>query len=327
MTVYANGLEVSAKAQGDKIIAAFPDTCFTPPENPATPPGVPVPYPTFGFDSDMDKGTSTVKIGGKTVGQKNISYYSNTTGTESGCATKKGLVTSTNRGKAYAGAWSGDVKAQGEPVPRMSDRATVNHASPVPNDGNGLIIGKVTPPDDCASVLVKFGLQVHTHGNKKRACNYKNTKRQSDHIPQATCFTMGSRKNGRTFAGGKYNVDAAPCVCLEDGMDRATEHGRKTEYQIWQTTVWKQRNAKTGWTPTFKDALQGDLNAIRYAKGLNPHTAKNPHPALLCLEMEILKYFRSLGIDEDTPVSIPDQGNTPETFASIVPKLRTGFLG
>jgi hypothetical protein len=140
-TVYANGLEISAKAQGNHIIAAFPDTCFTPPENPATPPGVPIPYPTFGADSDTDNGTSTVKIGGKTIAQKNLSYYSKTTGTEAGSAAKKGIITSTNKGKAYAAAWSSDVKVQGEPVPRNTDRATVNHASPVPNDGNGALVG------------------------------------------------------------------------------------------------------------------------------------------------------------------------------------------
>ncbi|WP_246676330.1 DUF4150 domain-containing protein [Mesorhizobium sp. B1-1-5] len=140
-SVYANGLEISAKAQDNKIIAAFPDTCFTPPENPATPPGVPIPYPTFGMDSDTDNGTSTVKIGGKTIAQKNLSYYTKTTGTEAGCAAKKGIITSTNTGKAYAAAWSSNVKAQGEPVPRNTDRATVNHASPQPNDGNGALVG------------------------------------------------------------------------------------------------------------------------------------------------------------------------------------------
>lgn len=152
MTVYANGLEISCKAQGNKIIAATPDTCMTPPENPATPPGVPVPYPAFGFDSDTTNGSGTVKIGGDTVGQKNLSYYAKTTGTEAGCAAKKGVITSTNTGKAYAAAWSNDVKVEGEPVPRMADRATVNHASPVPNDGNGVLVGETNdapPPNKC----------------------------------------------------------------------------------------------------------------------------------------------------------------------------------
>ena len=43
--VYANSMEVSCKAAAGKSICAFPDVCFTPPTTPATPPGVPIPYP------------------------------------------------------------------------------------------------------------------------------------------------------------------------------------------------------------------------------------------------------------------------------------------
>ena len=86
MTVFANCLEISAKAQGCKIIAAFPDTCFTPPQTPATPPGVPIPYPNFGMDSDLTSGTGTVKIGGKEISQENSSYFSKISGDEAGCA-------------------------------------------------------------------------------------------------------------------------------------------------------------------------------------------------------------------------------------------------
>lgn len=148
MTVFANGLEVSCKAQGNKIIAAAPDTCMTPPENPATPPGVPVPYPSFGQDSDTENGTSTVLIGGETISHKNISYFGKTTGTEAGSAAKKGVITSTNTGKAYAAAWSNDVKCEGEPVARFSDRATVNHASSTPNEGVAALMGKANPSPD-----------------------------------------------------------------------------------------------------------------------------------------------------------------------------------
>ena len=37
----------------------MPDVCFTPPENPATPPGVPVPYPNSAFDSDTTDGSKS----------------------------------------------------------------------------------------------------------------------------------------------------------------------------------------------------------------------------------------------------------------------------
>ncbi|WFP62580.1 DUF4150 domain-containing protein [Mesorhizobium sp. WSM4904] len=129
MTVFANGLEVAAKAQGNKVIAAFPDVCFTPPENPATPPGVPIPYPSFGMDSDTENGTGTVKIGGENITQKDKSDYSKTTGTEAGSAAKKGVISSTNTSKEYARAWSSNVKADGLPVSRFTDISTNNHSS------------------------------------------------------------------------------------------------------------------------------------------------------------------------------------------------------
>lgn len=130
MVVYANGLHLACKAQSNQVIAAFPDVCFTPPQTPATPPGVPVPYPSFGMDSDTTSGTGTVKVGGKTITQKNKSYYSRTTGTEAGCAPKKNVITSVNTGKEYAHAWSGNVKADKEPVNRFTDLCTNDHASP-----------------------------------------------------------------------------------------------------------------------------------------------------------------------------------------------------
>ncbi|MCV3242807.1 DUF4150 domain-containing protein [Mesorhizobium sp. ZC-5] len=128
MTVFANNLEISAKAQGCKVIAAFPDPCFTPPQTPATPPGVPIPYPDFGQDSDLTSGSSKVKIGGKEISQENKSNYSKCSGDEAGAAPKKGLITSKNTGAVFAQKWSMDVKVQGKGVARFSDIATSNHA-------------------------------------------------------------------------------------------------------------------------------------------------------------------------------------------------------
>ncbi len=65
--VFANGREVACKAADGKSICAFPDVCMTPPENPATPPGVPVPYPNTGFARDTTEGSRSVRISGKEV--------------------------------------------------------------------------------------------------------------------------------------------------------------------------------------------------------------------------------------------------------------------
>jgi hypothetical protein len=131
--VFANGREISCKSGSGKSICAFPDVCMTPPENPVTPPGVPVPYPNTGMASDTTDGSKSVQISGKEIMLKNKSYFKKSVGDEAGCAAKKGVVTSVNRGKVYFIAWSMDVKAEGENVVRHLDMTTHNHASPTTN--------------------------------------------------------------------------------------------------------------------------------------------------------------------------------------------------
>ena len=60
---------------------------------------------------------------------KNKSYFKKSFGDEAGCAPKKGVLTSVNRGKVYFTAWSMDVKYEGENVVRHLDLTTHNHAS------------------------------------------------------------------------------------------------------------------------------------------------------------------------------------------------------
>lgn len=146
MTVYANNLEVSCKKQSNQVIAAFPDVCFTPPQAPPTPPGVPIPYPSFGSDGDTDKGTGTVKIGDETINLKNNSHFTKTTGTEAGSASKKGIISSKNTGKAKSQAYSMNVKAEGKNICRFSDIETNNHGSP-PNTPPWPKIGTPHVPD------------------------------------------------------------------------------------------------------------------------------------------------------------------------------------
>ncbi len=132
--VFANGMEIACKAAVGKVIAAFPDVCMTPPENPATPPGVPVPYPNTAFASDTSNGSKSVKISDKEIMLKNKSYFKTSTGDEAGCAAKKGVVSSKTKGKVYFIKWSMDVKVEGENVDRHFDMTTNNHGSPRANE-------------------------------------------------------------------------------------------------------------------------------------------------------------------------------------------------
>jgi hypothetical protein len=213
MTVFANSLEVACKAQANKVIAAFPDTCFTPPQTPATPPGVPIPYPSFGMDSDTESGTGTVFIGGKTVSQKNKSYYSKTSGTEAGCAPKKNVITSVNTGKEYAHAWSSDVKMDGEPVSRFSDISSNDHASPT---GGTPPFPKIGTPGIGAAPDVEDCL-VGTYDEIVKKCNAKGG--EAHHIVPDKCFRTGTRAQAE--AGTSPRIANAPslgggvCICLD----------------------------------------------------------------------------------------------------------------
>lgn len=144
--VYANNMEISCKSAAGKSICAFPDVCFTPPLTPATPPGVPIPYPNTGMASDCTSGSTTVKISGNEVMLKNKSYFKKSTGDEAGSAPKKGVVTSKNMGKVYFNAWSMDVMVEGENAVRNLDITTHNHGSVPGNSPTWPYIDEVAAP-------------------------------------------------------------------------------------------------------------------------------------------------------------------------------------
>lgn len=127
--VYANMMEVACKAAAGKSICAFPDVCMTPPQTPATPPGVPIPYPNTGMASDTSDGSSSVKVSGQEVMLKNKSYFKTSTGDEAGSAPMKGVMSHKTKGKVYFAMWSMDVKVEGENVVRHLDMTTHNHGS------------------------------------------------------------------------------------------------------------------------------------------------------------------------------------------------------
>ena len=301
--VFANGLEISGKAVSAKTIAAFPDVCMTPPENPATPPGVPVTYPSFGMASDTEKGTGTVKIGGKTVNIKNKSDESKTSGTEAGCAAKKGVVTSKNTGKKYFNSWSNNVKFDGEPVIRFSDLASHNHASPIGNTGPWPEICKAKPAVvNCATLLNNIGMQVHPH--KPSPCDASTD--ESEHYFENQMMQT-KRTGGKNYKPWKnYSKDHAPCVCLKswhetdhsrpvgaDGKKKGTPHNLKTTHM--RDYLKKNPN------PTLADAIKETKDAYRASdpriSSLQP--PKKQDEALDCLETILIAYLQYVAEEVD----------------------------
>ncbi|WP_337057881.1 PAAR-like domain-containing protein [Pseudomonas sp. USHLN015] len=249
--VFANGLEISCKAAVGKSVACFPDVCFTPPQTPATPPGVPIPYPNTGMASDTSNGSRTVKISGQEVMLKDKSYFKTSYGDEAGCAPKKGVITSKIKGKVYFTAWSMDVKFEGQNVDRMSDLTTHNHGSqgntvpwpyldevalalddhPCAKSGDAKKVNdNCKKPiasdcsDDCCKarrcVLVPFS------PNSCVGCGDK-----TPHHPIPVAELSEQRKAGEARGQPrypKYSEGAAPCVCVE-GKDHDSRNPVSTE--------------------------------------------------------------------------------------------------
>lgn len=209
--VYANGMELACKAGSGKVIAAFPDVCFTPPENPATPPGVPLPYPNTAMASDTADGSKSVQISGKEIMLKNKSYFKTLSGNEAGCAAKKGVVSGKIKGKVYFVKWSMDVKVESENVDRHLDLTTNNHGSPTANeaapwpfaDKQALTVGGV-----CHGVSKDLKLRPYKPG-----CPANKT---GHHLIPGRCM--------RNIKG--YSHSKAPVICVTRGNQHAGSHKR-----------------------------------------------------------------------------------------------------
>jgi len=295
--VFANGNEISCKAGDGKTICAFPDVCFTPPQTPATPPGVPIPYPNTGMSSDCINGSKTVQISGQEVMLKDKSYFKKSSGDEAGSAPKKGVVTSVNRGKVYFNAWSMDVKFEGENVDRHLDLTTHNHASqtgqtpPFP-ELDSLFVGN----EDCKTILARERINIHRHNDADCPDGY-----ESDHMLQNACFE-NKRRTGGITACPDYSVGDAPCICLKGkSTEEGSQHYIKTQAQNKMTAEWKENGQKT---VPYSEVRDKNLEAVKDSRSKPPNDE-----AMECVKLVVDHYFKEhLGLKEKDPVRVPATG-------------------
>ena len=333
--VFANGREISCKAADGKSICCFPDVCFTPPENPATPPGVPIPYPNTGMATDTTSGSKTVNISKKEVILKNKSYFKKSMGDEAGCAAKKGVITSTHRGKIYFTSWSMDVKFEGENVTRTFDLTTHNHASMPGNtppwayvDGMNLDSpGK--PIKECKEEAKKANEACEGKNTREAQCaddncreakkcmlvSYNQGKRKSQstnvgccdgeqphHLVEAHCFFeaggRGTTPSVKAPAGKEtYDDKNAPCVCAS-GPRHAKKHGQYHAFQSAMESAHHNANGK--WS--YGDARDA---------GVKAHKAVNPQCSEECTKAQLDSYHKKqCGLRENTRLRTDPQAGT-----------------
>lgn len=255
--VFANGRELSCKAGSGKSICAFPDVCFTPPQTPATPPGVPIPYPNTGMASDTSKGSRDVKITKKEVMLKNKSMFKKSVGDQAGCAPKKGVVTSQTGGKVYFNSWSMDVKIEGENAVRHLDLTTHNHGS-VPGNTptwpfiDQMAAGGFKDDDPCKEDIIKEQeacKNFQPYGDEDPCKNFKfDGSKSSMPDTDALNFAQGSRtskdkltaKSDSYHFGGGKNVNPA-------GQNSSTEPSNAEDCltaRACQLVPYKPNNTK-----------------------------------------------------------------------------------
>ena len=316
-SVFANGMEISCKASSGKSIAAFPDVCFTPPQAPPTPPGVPIPYPNTGMGSDCSGGSKNVKIGNKEVMLKDSSYFKSSTGDEAGSAPKKGAVTSKTKGKVYFTSWSSDVKFEGENVCRHLDMTTHNHASQT---------GQTPPWAHVASMNVSTGESCEkvvneiVHQYKDKDCPEGS---QSHHIIDNSCHTMeGARSTalkriesaatgrakrnlfqpGSGHPGESYDEKTAPCICLSgDASVPGTEHNIAHQH----TKNAAAKNATANGKLSFGSARDSAAESVVKAKDLKEWEGE-------CIKLVLEAYFEDY--TDDTEMRAPGKKCTAATF-------------
>lgn len=329
--VFANGRELACKAGAGKSIAAFPDVCMTPPLTPATPPGVPVPYPNTGMASDTTSGSTTVKISGKEVMLKNKSYFKKSTGDEAGAAPKKGVVSSVNRGKIYFTAWSMDVKIEGENAVRHLDMTTHNHGSAM-NTAPWMFV------DSMAAALADESHPCHAEVKAERAaCEGKDRSQQcknkacrdaqacmlvpyggtgspnccpgytGDHIVEASSFAR--TRHGAKLAGcGKYDLNKAPTCCVK-GSAYSKDHGlmsalrgdANSQLPVGDLKLNNGRVLKGKRVTTYGAAKD---NGARSVRSVHTHCSEE------CIRSLLDHYDKDCKIPDDTPIKAVTYGDS-----------------
>jgi hypothetical protein len=326
----------------------MPDVCFTPPENMATPPGIPIPYPNTGLASDTTGGSKKVKITDKEVGLKNKSCFKKSSGDEAGSAAKKGIITSKNTGKVYFNSWSMDVMIEGQNAVRHLDLTTNNHAS-LPGDTppwpymdamawsldhpciedikkehsacNGKSEDEACEDDACQKARKCMLLPYRKWNraekkNKSTCCDGQS----GHHLLEDHGFCSSRSKKLPQFSNTKYSTNGAPCVCATSpNSNWEAEHGDlhcvqgvKENYAILNAGSRKPpRTKEYAWN--YGEAKKAGVDA--HAATFNGECNED------CISAQLDNYYKDkVGIDDDTLLRTTKYG-----FADkVVDQLKRG---
>lgn len=301
--VFANGREISCKKAEGKSICAFPDVCFTPPDKvPPTPPGVPIPYPNTAMAKDAAKGSKKVKISGQEVMLKNKSYFKTSVGNEAGCATKKGVLTSKTKGKAYFTAWSMDVKVEGENVVRSFDLTTHNHGSFPCNTSPWPYVDEATLGNGspCDGVDQKYRMTPYGHGCEDEYTDDKG--KVKNKTPHHVIPDRQMRANGGGKRFENYTHYSAPCLCVTGSNQHSGEH--KDYHEVVDTAEYMAHSGGGGYS--YAEAREKAVESASTATGREdagkPEEEKSEETKKIeaCVRLQLDNFYKERCKAEDT---------------------------
>ncbi|WP_218187953.1 PAAR-like domain-containing protein [Desulfosarcina cetonica] len=316
--VFANGREISCKAADGKALAAFPDVCFTPPQTPATPPGVPIPYPNNAFASDATKGSKKVKISGKEVMLKNKSYFKTSSGDEAGSAPKKGVVTSKTKGKAFFTVWSMDVKVEGQNVVRHLDLTTHNHGSFPSNTtpwpyADSMAFAAGGP---CAGISQDFKLVPYKSkdesGEKTLSCGRKSPPMTGHHLIPGRCLRTRTTAGGNPAYAKGCSHDNAPCVCVNNENQYDGTH--RDCHSVFDPIEYGEAQKSPKGKMTYKKARDAAAKSAAGVNGGKEPTQKQQD----CIKAQLDNYYKNCLKNKDGSISQNAQLNAQEDRAGLV---------
>jgi hypothetical protein len=274
--------------------------------------------------SDTDGGSKTVKVSGKEVMLKDKSCFKKSTGNEAGNAPKKGILTSTNKGKMYFTSWSMDVKVENQNAVRHLDMVTYNHSSKPGNGATWPYLDKMymsaaqaakcekdkkKEEDACGPCKKKKAAKTKAAECKSKACKnarkcmltpYKPNKcckgQTGHHLVEVHSFCEKGARGTPLKDFPKYDMNKAPVVCAacRKGSRYDKEHGRLHAFQgtMELDAMAKAKNPAQAWK--FKDAK---------AAGVKAHQATFPEAECDpgCIEAQLKASHKKMGITENSP--------------------------
>lgn len=281
MSVFANGREVSGKAQPNKILGGFPSVCLSPPPPPAGP--VPIPYPMFTSADKTTQGTTTVKIKGKEVGKKNATKYKDSKGNEP--ATRSfgmDVVTHTLSGASRHEAYSFNVKAQGAGVDRFMDLTTTNHSNPataVTINTASLNVSVVLDHDNPCKELKDLNKKTRKKWSETSSPDYAKTTAAGNTTVTSALYIPAGKKTGKVMQASSRQVMRQFDDSLAEGLtaEQRDEQRNKSDPKKVDSKVCNGHTYERGFFMPHSSHTEARILEDIFKgrkKGATPHMGK-----------------------------------------------------